>query len=118
MPESMWLTLSPLHAHQDGWILEKIDQPIAPLDVVRGGNRSMHAISEMAKYRDTDGHSFEIQTLDAPVVALGERSPLDFSFQEPDISAGIHFNLFNNAWGTNYLQWCGGDWSYRFRIFA
>lgn len=118
MPESMWLTLSPLNAQQDGWILEKIDQPIAPLDVVRGGNRSMHAISEVAKYRDTDGHSLEIHALDAPVVALGDRSPLDFSFRQPDISAGIHFNLFNNAWGTNYPQWCGGDWSYRFRIFA
>jgi hypothetical protein len=118
MPESMWLTLLPLSAQQDGWILEKVDQPIAPSDVVRGGSRSMHAISEVAKYQGTDGSHFEIHALDAPVVALGERSPLDFSFRQPDISAGIHFNLFNNAWGTNYPQWCGGDWSYRFRIFA
>jgi len=118
MPESMWLTLSPLNANKGEWILEKIEQPIAPLDVVRGGNRSMHAISEVAKYREIDGHSFEIHALDAPVVALGDRSPLDFSFRQPDLSAGIHFNLFNNAWGTNYPQWCGGDWSYRFRIFA
>lgn len=118
MPESMWLTFSPSNAQQDGWLLEKIDQSIAPFDVVRGGNRSMHAISQAAKHRDRDGRSFEIHALDAPVVALGNRSPLDFSFRQPDISAGIHFNLFNNAWGTNYPQWRGGDWSYRFRIFA
>jgi hypothetical protein len=31
---------------------------------------------------------------------------------------GIHISLYNNAWGTNYPQWCGGDWSYRFRLTA
>ena len=55
-------------------------------------------------------------TLDAPVVALGKRSPLNFSEQLPDLQHGVHINLFNNAWGTNYIQWAGGDWIYRFRL--
>jgi hypothetical protein len=31
---------------------------------------------------------------------------------------GVHVNLFNNAWGTNYIQWGGGDWTYRFTLTA
>jgi hypothetical protein len=31
---------------------------------------------------------------------------------------GVHLNLYNNAWGTNYPQWCGGDWMYRFTVTA
>jgi hypothetical protein len=118
MPEAMWLTFLPVHARQEGWSLQKVEQPVAALDVVCGGGRAMHAVSEVVRYQDVTGDAFEIHTLDAPVVALGQRSPLNFSLQLPDLSAGIHFSLFNNAWGTNYPQWCGGDWCYRFRIFA
>lgn len=118
MPEAMWLTFDLANADREGWSLEKVEQTVAPLDVVRGGGRTMHAISECIGYRDPSGNAFQIHTLDAPVVALGHRSPLDFSLKLPNLSAGIHFNLFNNAWGTNYPQWCGGDWSYRFRMFA
>jgi len=50
------------------------------------------------------------------VVAFGDRSPLNFSPNQPDVKTGAHINLFNNAWGTNYIQWCGGDWAYRFAL--
>jgi hypothetical protein len=118
IPEAMWLTFAPANARKDGWDLEKTNERVAALDVVSGGGRAMHAVSGSVRYRDADGKSLEINTLDAPVVALGQRSPLDFSMQLPDLSRGVHFNLFNNAWGTNYVQWCGGDWSYRFQITA
>ena len=75
----------------------------------------MHAVT--SKVRCQDGNQrFELTTLDAPVVALGSRSPLNFSEDIPDLHQGVHINLFNNAWGTNYPQWAGGDWIYRFRL--
>jgi hypothetical protein len=117
LPESLWLTFDPITAtpNADAWLLEKSGQPVRASDVVRGGARHMHAISEKIRY--TEGsHTFELATLDAPVVALGHRSPLNFSLNPPDVKSGIHVNLFNNAWGTNYIQWCGGDWSYRFTL--
>ena len=118
MPEAMWLTFAPVDTHQDGWALEKVEQAVAPLDVVPGGGRAMHAISEIVRCQDASGNVFEIHSLDAPVVSVGQRSPLDFSLRLPTFESGIHISLFNNAWGTNYPQWCGGDWFYRFRIFA
>jgi len=48
------------------------------------------------------------------VIALGERSPIAFSKSQPDLTRGIHFSLFNNAWGTNYIQWFGEDMQFRF----
>jgi hypothetical protein len=117
MPESMWLTFVPDAPEPDGWVLEKVNQPVSPLDVVRGGGRSMHAVTGNLRYQDGRG-SFQLTTLDAPVVAVGSRSPLNFSQQLPDLHHGVHINLFNNAWGTNYVQWAGGDWVYRFTVSA
>lgn len=115
MPESMWLTFAPDAPEASGWELDKVDQPVSPLDVVRGGARSMHAVTNTLRYKDDRG-SFQLSTLDAPAIAVGQRSPLNFSNDLPDMSAGIHVNLFNNAWGTNYLQWAGGDWLCRFTL--
>ena len=44
-----------------------------------------------------------------PECALGERSPIYFSNSQPDFARGIHFSLYNNGWGTNYIQWFGED---------
>ncbi len=117
LPEAMWLTFNPVTSDPLGWELEKVGQPVRPADVVRGGGRSMHAVSERLRYRDARG-TFELATLDAPVVALGARSPLDFSLELPTMQDGLHVSLYNNAWGTNYPQWCGGHWMYRFTLNA
>jgi len=117
MPESMWLTFKPQTQGPPNWILEKVDHDVSATDVVRGGGRRMHAVTSRLACTDGD-HRLEITTLDAPVVALGVRSPLNFSQELPDLQQGAHVNLFNNAWGTNYPQWAGGDWRYRFNLMG
>jgi hypothetical protein len=57
---------------------------------------------------------FTIESLDAPVVALGVKSSVYFTREQPDLSKGLHFCLHNNTWGTNYVQWFGGDMRFRF----
>jgi hypothetical protein len=115
LPEAMWLTFQPDGTESRGWMLEKSDYAVDPLAVVRGGNRHMHALSKGLSYKDAKG-GFSIATPDAPVVALGERSPIYFSTEQPDIAKGVHFSLFNNAWGTNYIQWFGEDLRFRFEV--
>jgi len=117
LPEAMWLSFLPQAPEPKGWMLEKVDQLVSPFDVVRGGNRQIHALSGALHYQDAQG-SLSIETLDAPVVALGEKSPLAYSTAQPDIAKGIHFSLFNNAWGTNYIQWFGEDTRFRFVLRA
>jgi hypothetical protein len=117
MPESMWLTFQPQTSASPNWIFEKVDEDVSASDVVRGGGRRMHAVTSRLSCVDGN-HRLEITTLDAPVVALGVRSPLNFSQDLPDLEGGVHVNLFNNAWGTNYPQWAGGDWRYRFTLLG
>jgi hypothetical protein len=115
MPESMWLTFKPATAATPSWTLQKCSEPVTPLDVVRSGGRHMHAVSTGLNCRSGEKTLF-IDTIDAPVVAFGERSPLNFSQDDPDLSTGAHCNLFNNAWGTNYIQWFGEDCRLRFQL--
>jgi hypothetical protein len=117
LPEAIWLTFNPIAPHSESWMLSKVDGLVSPADVVRGGNRHMHALSSGIAYQDERGR-FTIESLDAPLVALGEKSPIYFSNSQPDLSKGIHFSLFNNCWGTNYVQWFGDDMQFRFTIKA
>jgi hypothetical protein len=115
LPEAIWLTFNPIAEDQKGWTLDKSGEAISPFDVVASGNRHMHGLSKGFEYKEAK-HTFAVETLDAPVVALGERSPLAFSNRQPDLSAGIHSSLYNNAWGTNYIMWFGEDMRFRFVI--
>ena len=117
MPEALWLTFNPIVEDPKGWKLEKSGEWISPFDVVASGNRHMHAVQQGFKF-ESGRHALYVDTLDAPVVALGERDPLLFSNDEPDLSKGLHSCLFNNCWGTNYVMWYGEDLRARYVIRA
>jgi hypothetical protein len=115
LPEALWLTFQPDAPEVRRWTLDKAEQPVSPFDVVTGGNRHMHAVLSGLRYADAQG-GFSVETLDAPVVALGQKSPIYYSRAEPNIAEGIHFSLFNNGWGTNYVQWFTEDMRFRFKV--
>jgi len=97
--------------------MDKSGEQVSPFDVVSSGNRHMHAVSTGFGYKD-EKDSFFVETLDSPVIALGEKSPLNFSTSQPDLAGGVHCNLFNNAWGTNYIMWFGENMRFRFILRA
>jgi hypothetical protein len=115
MPEALWLTFNPIAEDPKGWKLDKSGEWISPFDVIASGNRHMHAVQTGFAY-NAGGQSFAVDTLDAPVVALGERDPLLFSNDQPDLTKGLHSCLFNNCWGTNYIMWYGEDLRARYVI--
>ncbi len=43
-------------------------------------------------------------------------SLLDFHDRLPDMNGGLHFNLYNNVWGTNFPMWFNDDMTFRFII--
>jgi hypothetical protein len=117
MPESLWLTFNPIAEDQKAWTLDKTDETIPPFDVVANGNRHMHALWKGFGYRRA-GDAFSVDTIDAPIVSLGLRTPLVFSNDQPDLSKGIHSNLYNNAWGCNFISWYGEDMYFRYLLKA
>ncbi len=117
LPEALWLSFQPPVSDQHGWMLDKSDSLVSPFEVVAGGNRAMHAVLGGLHYKGPEG-ALRIETMDAPVVALGEKHPWYFTRNQPELDKGFHFSLFNNSWGTNYVMWFGEDMRFRFRITA
>ena len=115
LPEALWLSFAPDAPDAGGWTLRKMGRRISPLEVVRGGNRKLHAVSDGVEYRD-DAGGLVLETFDAPLVAPGEPSLLDFNDRQPPLRRGVHFNLYNNVWGTNFPMWYGEDARFRFAL--
>jgi hypothetical protein len=113
LPEALWLSFVPRIRARNGWWLEKLGQRISPLDVIRNGNRKLHAVGTGVFYRD-EASDLAIETLDAPLVAPGEPSLLNFNNRQPVVTNGMHFNLYNNIWGTNFPMWYEDDARFRF----
>ena len=115
LPEALWLTFNPIVGGADHWIFRKSGQEISPFDVVANGGRHMHAVSDGFSWRD-GSEAFDVETVDAPLIAVGSRLPLNFSQQQPDLTGGIHSCLFNNAWGTNYIMWFSENMRFRYTL--
>jgi hypothetical protein len=117
LPEALWLTFNPKSAGTPAWALTKSDELVSPFEVVESGNRHMHALTGTFELRE-GAHCFAVDAQDAPLIALGERTPLLFSNDQPDLARGIHSCLYNNAWGTNYIMWYGEDARFRYLLKA
>ncbi len=117
LPEASWFSFSPHACAPDGWAMEKLGREVRPHDVVRNGNRKLHAVGDGVWYRDARGE-IVIRSLDAPLVAPGAPSLLDFNNRMPPLQNGMHFNLHNNIWGTNFPMWYEDDAVFRFVLAA
>jgi len=115
LPEALWFSLCPKVRKASGWRMEKVGQWISPLEVIFDGARKLHAVGSGVSYRD-DHTSLLIESLDAPLVAPGQRSLLNFNNRQPPLNRGLHFNLYNNIWGTNFPMWYEEDARFRFVV--
>lgn len=113
LPEASWFSFAPLVDNSNLWKLDKLGMSVSPLEVVRNGNRNLHAVDAGLYYEGSDGEA-AIQSLDAPVVSIGQPRLLQFDNTFADLNAGFHFNLHNNVWGTNFRMWYEEDTKYRF----
>ncbi|MFC7054835.1 DUF5054 domain-containing protein [Enterococcus alcedinis] len=112
MPEGYWLETSINVANPSRWVMQKMNHPVQPLNVIENGNRNMHILSdEGMTYTGYEGR-FDLITKDAPLMSLGRRSLLNFDNQLPNLNDGLFINLFNNVWGTNFAAWYEGDMTY------
>jgi len=115
LPEALWFTFTPILSHKAEWLIAKLGDFISPLDVVENGNRHLHACGNSVICNDRD-RKIEIIPLDSPLVAPGQPSLLNFSNEQPDMQGGVHFNLYNNVWGTNFPMWFDEDCYFRFLV--
>ncbi|WP_207655687.1 DUF5054 domain-containing protein [Vallitalea okinawensis] len=114
LPEALWIQFNPFVKDSHQWYMDKMGKHISPLDVVSNGNRNLHAIKSGVYYNEEK--RVMIETLDAPLVAVGEPKILKFDNQVADLNNGFYINLYNNVWGTNFPMWYDEDSLFRFSI--
>ncbi len=114
LPEALWMSWMPL-ASGAQWRFEKVGQWIDPTEVVSGGNRGLHAVFDRIQCQLED-QTLTLTTCDAALVAPGTPSLLRFTDAVPDMNDGVHINLVNNLWGTNFPQWNDGDADFEFQL--
>ena len=114
--EALWFSFRPPVAPDARWCLHKLGDQVDPSDVVSLGSRSLHIVHGGVTATDESGE-WSFASLDAALVAPGAPSLLDFHNRLPNPSAdGIHFNLLNNTWGTNFPMWYEDDARFRFVV--
>ena len=59
-----------------------------------------------------------IVSKDIPLFSLGAPGTYRFAHTYEQSAPTLYFNTFNNMWGTNFPQWIGGDFRYRFILLA
>jgi len=112
LPEASWFSFIP--PVQNGeWIIDKMGQPVNYRDVIKNGNRKLHAVKEDVRF-ESNTNKCSIASLDAALVAPGKRDFLNFDNRLPEANEGVHFCLHNNVWGTNFMMWFEDDMKYRF----
>jgi len=114
-PEALWYSFVPCVPQPQSWMMDKMGELISPLDVIEGGNRTLHAVQSGLRCPIVSGELM-LETLDVPLVAPGNPRLLHFDKSLPDLSGGMHFNLYNNVWGSNFPMWYDEDALFRFRI--
>ncbi|RZU66112.1 uncharacterized protein DUF5054 [Microterricola gilva] len=112
LPEASWLGFRPLPAPGD-WRLSKLGSQVDPQRVVRGGNRTLHAVAEVSRSGE---RSFALRPVDAALVAVGQPALYRFENRVAEPEDGMHVNLHNNIWGTNFTMWLDDALRFRFEL--
>jgi hypothetical protein len=120
-PETIWLSNVPVVGSSKGWLMDKMGQPIDPLDAdLRGTNKGapecnsvgttcgvhLHAVGDGGvSYTGSEG-AISLRSLDSALVSIGSAIPVPTPLLVPDPKAGgVHFALVGNIWNTNYPFW-------------
>ncbi len=114
IPHALWFSFVPPTPDGVHGAFQKSGEWIEANDVVSNGGRTMHAVEKLKL--TGENWNFELETLDAPLISPECPSLLNFHNRLPDIGKGVHVNLYNNIWGTNFPMWFGNNCRFRFQI--
>lgn len=117
LPEAFWMSVNPVGSGAGQWAIRKLGGTIDPVHVISNGARTLHGFNTTVSMHGPQT-TVEFNSLDAVLVAPGRPSLTDFHNEVPNMANGVHFNLFNNAWGTNFPMWFEDDARFRFTLRA
>lgn len=115
LPEALWVGFDSPTA--DSRVsLSKLNSMVDAHATVLGGARRIHGVQDGIRWTPQSGPATEIVSLDTPLVSIGAPELLDVQAFPAESGASVHFNLFNNVWGTNFPLWIDGECEHRFIV--
>ncbi|KAH3757773.1 glycoside hydrolase family 38 [Pelomyxa schiedti] len=139
LPESCFFSFNPDTTSQPGsWWIVKVGEPVDPLDVGVNGSSHLHAIDTSdawpgqsggwnSAYGEANSHTplFAVASVDVPLITVDILSPFPTPLTPLNsVGNGVAYNIWNNIWGTNYVQWFPfmmegeGAYAFRFNVLA
>ncbi len=111
----------PLNAAAPSYRINKSGSVIDPSeDIMKDCNHVLYCCEKWVDVTDKDraGNDEGILFIpyDTPLLSIGEKGIERYSKDYVPTSPDVYFNAFNNQWGTNFPQWIGGDFSFRYRL--
>lgn len=110
MPEAGFFRFVPKGG--EAWRLKKLGLWHESSAIVRKGGGQLQAVE--AVETSANGQTWNLNLLDAALVAPATSPFIPFQPDPPDFSGGVRVNLYNNKWGTNFPMWWEGDAKFRF----
>lgn len=107
VPEGISIGMNPIA--ENGYKVRKLGEWIDPMRIIEYGNRQMCATDWGVTWDD-----LSLETLDTALLGFGKPQLWQFGPEQPDLSGGVWFNLFNNMWNTNFPMWYEDDGVFRF----
>ena len=83
--------------------ISKLGQYVNALDVIKNGSKHVHGSDHGVKY--SHPVPLSVKSWDAPILSVGGDNYFPVPMEDPEVTEGFSFNLFNNLWGTNYIMW-------------
>ena len=94
--EAGWFTFAP---RVTSFEVDKLGDWTNPLDVVEGGAKSLHGLTDGVRATLEAKRRLYVRSLDSGVVRFDAPMPVPTPiFRQPDIAQGMSFGLFMNTW--------------------
>lgn len=102
LPEALWFSMfgGTEVAHIK---YQKLGEEIVYNDVIQNGNRNYHCVEQITL------DDIIIKPMHSPLVSLFEKRLYNFNQNFGAKDGGVHFNLYNNLWNTNFKLWYEED---------
>lgn len=98
--------------------INKLGSVVDPsMDIVKDANNILYCCENWVDVTDGE-NGMSVIAYDTPLFSLGDEGVYKYRREYKEEAPVLYFNAFNNSWGTNFPQWMGGDFKYRFRFFA
>lgn len=84
-------------------------------DIVKDANNLLYCCENWVDVSDGE-YGIAIIPFDTPLFSIGEQAIYRYGREYVKKDPVLLFNAFNNSWGTNFPQWMGGNYAFKYRL--